>query len=132
MKTNQIYRIYRHGDVIVYKLDPSASGSAEEKTFLQKLFSSKKEESVAVPPAARQEKLVLGYGETTGHSHLMQGDFDVLEKKEKEEEVLFRVNTMAVLSHEEHDRIVLEPGLYLKVSQVEYDPFNDLMRYVRD
>lgn len=44
----------------------------------------------------------------------------------------FEVKDQAVVTHEEHDRIVLEPGTYYKTNQVEFDPFNQRIAWVFD
>lgn len=104
-------KVYRHGDVIIFKLD--------EKDLPQ--FTSKKATS-----------LTLAYGEVTGHSHKLTGDLELLEAELNQDEIMFRVHTQGLLKHEEHDQIVLESGLYLKVNQVEYDPYQDLITRIRD
>lgn len=101
-------KIFRHGDVILYQLNEDPGSSSVEK----------------------EEKLVLAEGEATGHAHRLTGNFDVLEQVSGD--VKFEVYTTAVLTHEEHDIIVLEKGIYLKVNQVEYDPFTDLVKKVVD
>lgn len=102
-------KIFRHGDVILYQLKEDLDFSDVVKT----------------------EKLVLAEGEATGHAHRLTGNFEVMEQLAGGN-VKFTVNTTAVLTHEEHDRIVLEKGVYLKVNQVEYDPFTDLVKKVVD
>jgi hypothetical protein len=103
-------KIYRHGDVILYKLEEAFQPSDTQK----------------------QESLILAEGEVTGHLHKLVGDFEVLDYKPLGGDVKFVVNTRALLTHEEHDRIVLDRGVYLKVSQVEYNPFTDLVKRVVD
>ncbi len=103
-------KIYRHGDVILYKL----------------------EETVQATGIQKKEQLILAEGEVTGHLHKLEGDFDVLDYKPMGGDVKFVVNTTALLTHEEHDRILLDSGVYLKVSQVEYNPFTDLVKRVVD
>ncbi|HTF81652.1 MAG TPA: hypothetical protein VL947_08000 [Cytophagales bacterium] len=103
-------RVYRHGDVILYKL---IEAFESQDTF-------------------KNNHLVLAEGEATGHAHRLQGDFEIIEQKPIQGEVKFVVHTSALLSHEEHDKIVLEKGVYLKVSQVEYNPFTDLVKKVVD
>lgn len=104
-------KVYRHGDVIIFKL--------KEKKLPK--YTSKK-----------MKKVVLAYGEVTGHSHQLTGDLEVMEANLDQDEMMFRLQSPGVLRHEEHDQIVLEPGIYLKVNQVEYDPFQDLLVNIRD
>jgi hypothetical protein len=42
------------------------------------------------------------------------------------------VTDKAVISHDEHAKIVLEKGTYYKFNQVEFDPFNNTVSYVFD
>ncbi|MEO1653187.1 MAG: hypothetical protein AAFU64_06560 [Bacteroidota bacterium] len=104
-------KIFRHGDVILFKLRENEGISEPQKPVQQ---------------------IILAWGEVTGHAHRLQGDLLMLDQENSEEEFLFRVRQKARLSHEEHETIVLEPGLYLKVNQVEYDPFQDLIVKIRD
>ncbi len=105
--------IYRHGYVILFKLkedDKRASQNAIKK----------------------MDNLVLEEGEVTGHAHRLNGSIEVLEENLSERQILFRIEKNALLTHEEHDRMVLDRGVYLKVSQVEYDPFSNMIHWIRD
>jgi hypothetical protein len=104
-------KVYRHGDVILYKLDENLPATDANHNVIS---------------------MVLAEGEVTGHSHKLVGDFEVLESKPLSGDLKFKVKTTAVLTHEEHDKIVLEKGIYLKVNQVEYNPFTDLVKKVVD
>lgn len=104
-------KIYRHGDVIIFRLPDNESPLEGKKT-------------------KKTPKLTLALGEVTGHAHVLEGNMEVLEAEN--EEIYFEVQDRAVLTHEEHDVMVLDKGIYLKVNQVEYDPYNDIIRYVRD
>jgi len=106
-------KIFRHGDVIIFKLD--------EKTLEGKEFKS-----------TQMKEFVLEEGEMTGHAHRLGGDFEVFEHQENDSEFIFKVNNRGFITHEEHDLIVLEEGYYLKTSQVEYNPFEDLIVKVLD
>ncbi|MFN8437496.1 MAG: hypothetical protein U0V72_07630 [Cytophagales bacterium] len=102
--------IYRHGDVLIYKLDQELN-NVNDKVIKQ---------------------LILAEGEVTGHAHRLTGDVEIIQNKPINGEMIFQVNDSAVLSHEEHDKIVLSQGVYLKVNQVEYNPFTDLVKKVMD
>lgn len=106
-------KVFRHGDVILFQLN-----EANLENFTMK----------------PTQKTILAYGEVTGHAHRLAGDIAVAEQAPKVgvEPVLFEVTNQAILTHEEHDTIVLNKGVYLKVNQVEYDPFNDLIVAIRD
>jgi hypothetical protein len=107
-------KIYRHGDVIIFRLSPQSNPLVGQT--LKKI-----------------SRLTLALGEVTGHAHRLEGELEVLEnQKNTENEVYFQVLDQAVLTHEEHNAMVLEKGIYLKINQVEYDPFAEMIRYVRD
>jgi hypothetical protein len=38
----------------------------------------------------------------------------------------------AVITHDEHDKVVLTKGHYVKANQVEFDPFDNSVSYVFD
>ncbi|NJL15453.1 MAG: hypothetical protein HC913_22225 [Microscillaceae bacterium] len=106
-------KIYRHGDVILFKIEQSS---------LPRMQAGQ-----------ATSELVLAYGEMTGHAHRLKGAVEVLPlEKESEDKIFFRVTERALLSHEEHDTILLEPGYYLKVNQVEYNPFEGIVQFIRD
>lgn len=104
-------RIYRHGDVIVFRLPAAEYTDQSGETTNQ---------------------VVLALGEATGHAHRLRGGIELLEPVGGDGRCLFRVEERAVLSHEEHAAMVLEPGVYLKVDQVEYDPFSAAVRRIAD
>ena len=106
-----IERIYRHGDVVLFRLDESGGPRSGGST---------------------RSHLVLARGEATGHAHRLRGSLEVVEPDTGTGSWLFRVHDRAVLTHEEHDRMVLEPGLYRKVDQVEFNPFLAMVVRVQD
>lgn len=106
----KIEKVYRHGDVILFKLQDSTTN---KKGILTK-------------------ELVLEHGEVTGHAHRLAGEVEVVVQNEAKKEITFKVLDKAVLTHEEHERIVLEKGIYLKTRQVEYNPFDDVIQWIRD
>jgi len=94
--------IYRHGDVYIIKKDKIEKPMKDMKEF------------------------VVAEGEVTGHAHrlnptgegkirVFKNELDIAFKVEKE---------AAVLTHEEHAPIELEPGFYEVYIQREYDPVN--------
>jgi len=113
MDIKEFERIYRHGDVILFKLkaDDLNSGKASLR---------------------KANGCILEVGEVTGHAHRLDGEIDILEEEPAEKTIIFKVAKKAILTHEEHDCIVLEEGIYLKVSQVEYDPFRNMINWIRD
>jgi hypothetical protein len=121
MKKNAIYR---HGDMIIYKVS-DLDGSRKSKN---------------------KSKLVVGLGEVTGHSHdiialegsevfgVYDGEIDITENDLAEMDRLFFEVTGngAVITHEEHKPIYLEAGKYLRINQVEFNPFTQELEKVRD
>lgn len=77
--------------------------------------------SISLPSDATtvQDK-ILARGETTGHSHRIEGQARVV--RSGNGQLLVQVDGEAALVHEEHGRIDLEPGIYEVVGQREYDP----------
>lgn len=87
---------------------------------------------------------IVARGEVSGHSHIAVGDVEVYEK---DGEILLDVKGEAAIKHlleeafvnqgkevwtGEHADIKLEPGLYKYVAQVEFDPYEEVIRRVQD
>lgn len=70
-------------------------------------------------------RVVLAYGEVTGHAHAILDDPVTLFAPADLDEMTDRflqVEQEAALTHEEHDTITLPPGNYLVRRQREYTP----------
>ena len=66
-------------------------------------------------------RVVLAYGEVTGHAHCVIGDVEFLAADLQEMEQRFlKVESEAQVVHDEHSAITLEPGVYEIVRQREY------------
>ena len=74
------------------------------------------------------DETVLVHGETTGHSHRLQGDFDLY--RDGKNNVFFEVKSKAKVVHEEHKTIKLDQGKYALIRQREYTPKKIV--YVKD
>ena len=87
---------------------------------------------------------VVARGEVSGHSHIAVGEVDVIEM---DGDIYLDVKGEAAIKHlleeafvttgkevwtGEHEDIKLEPGTYKYVAQVEYDPYDDVIRAVQD
>lgn len=87
---------------------------------------------------------IIARGEVSGHSHIATGDVEVLEM---DGEIYLDVKGEAAIKHlleeaftkegkevwtGEHADIKLEPGTYKYVAQVEFDPYDDVIRRVND
>jgi len=118
----------RHGDMVLFKLNPS---------------------NAKTPSVSRKvEKVVVGLGEVTGHSHDVVAEEGVILKIYSDnskltemtsdeiatmENLIFEViGGNAVISHDEHDELVLDEGTWLRSFQVEYNPFKQMVDKVRD
>lgn len=92
-------------------------------------------ERKSIPATAKQQivtdRIVLAYGEVTGHAHAIH-DIDAVDVFVGENgEMYLKVKGPASLRHEEHGAIALEPGrIYERRIQVEYTP--EAIRSVAD
>lgn len=75
----------------------------------------------AAKPQAQKDRIVLAYGEVTGHAHAIHEleDVDVFVS---ESTMYLRVKSPVTLEHEEHGKIELPAGNYERVIQREYSP----------
>lgn len=93
---------YRQGDVLLIAMD-----------------------NVKLPDEAKRlpndgERVVLAYGEVTGHAHALSGDVAALYQAGKT--TILETQEGAVLRHEEHNAIDLPRGLYRVIRQRELTP----------
>lgn len=65
-------------------------------------------------------RIVLAYGEVTGHAHAIHDALAELFEEKEEGQLYLRVVNPCHLSHEEHGAIQLDPGYYHVVRQREY------------
>jgi hypothetical protein len=97
-------KLYRQGDVLIERV-----AALPEK----------------LEPVPRDRgRLVLAYGEVTGHAHVVEGPAELFvesDLKELEDRFL-RVETEAAVVHEEHGTVTLPPGDYAVRRQREYAP----------
>src|SRR5262245_29715987 len=98
--------MYRQGDVLLIPIDPTSLPARRN-------------------PEARDERgrLVLAYGEATGHAHVVADPTAVLLADDDEINRRFLVLAAeALLTHEEHAPIPLPAGAYRVIRQREYTP----------
>jgi hypothetical protein len=117
---------FRQGDVLIeryFVLDPG---------IVIDMIDAIPEEIIGTE---RTGRVVLAYGEATGHAHALCGTIDVIRVKDQPPETprYLRVvgDLNALLSHEEHGAIPVAPGLYRVTRQVEWTD-EDEPRYVAD
>lgn len=114
--------IYRHGDVIIKSINEEIPANAKPSRDPQ------------------DGRMILAYGEVTGHAHAVVGDADLLEVPQEmvergisEIEKYLEVHSDgAQVVHEEHATIELPPGRYAIVRQREYTSADMAPRYVAD
>src|SRR5262245_42367283 len=97
--------VYRQGDILLIAI------------------SGLPERLVAVEPA--DGRIVLAYGEATGHAHAIGAHRAALFREDGSlpgGSMFLRLTEAAELRHEEHAPIALPPGLYRVVRQREYAP----------
>lgn len=79
----------------------------------------------AIPPDAveqprkKGERIVLAYGEVTGHAHAFH-DVGVMALRAANADVFLRIAEPATLRHEEHTHITVPPGMYRVLRQREW------------
>jgi hypothetical protein len=112
--------MYRQGDVLLIRVDQEIPKRAKEIT--------------------ENGRVVLAYGEVTGHAHAIYPQVIVADKPPAQPAKLWdagaerflQVMEKTALRHEEHEAIDLEPGNYKVIRQREYDPEVHGVRYVAD
>lgn len=96
-------KIYRQGDVLLVRDEAAEAGDEIERDA---------------------GRVVLAYGEVTGHAHAFLDDHVTMyappKKAKSADRVLKVVCNVAYLEHEEHAPIKVEPGTYRVVRQREW------------
>ena len=90
----------RHGDVFIFKMNRKKNMTNVKK----------------------QKEVTLALGEVTGHSHKLISDQNILICDDNQDSKLFQLESNGILCHEEHNAIILPPGQYISIIQMEYDP----------
>jgi hypothetical protein len=77
-------------------------------------------------------RLVLGEGETIGHKHVLESS-ESFEFETSNDCIRIKIHSPGVLTHDEHDRIVLTPGnCFRSYNQVEFNPMDGSVSRVFD
>lgn len=79
----------------------------------------------------KAKRIVLGEGEIVGHKHILESTTNI-SYDDSGQSIRFMLNSMGILTHDEHDRMVFEPGEYKSYNQVEYNPFDQTVQRVFD
>ena len=97
--------MYRQGDVLIIAVEPSEVPAC------------------GPVPRDRRGRMVLAYGEATGHAHVVGGPgLQLLADLDDPERMFVAVPTHGRITHEEHGPISLPAGNYRVVRQREYIP----------
>ena len=87
----------------------------------------------SVEPVDRDNgRVILAYGEVTGHAHAVKDKRATLFRDPKLAAIFMHVSgdEVVALEHDEHSTIAIPPGNYQIVRQVEYSP--EAIRNVAD
>jgi hypothetical protein len=79
----------------------------------------------------KTKRLVLQVGEST-HQHILESVGEIEADVREGDTISFMLKEMGILTHEEHGKMVLPPGHYVKYPQVEFDPLGRDIRQVFD
>lgn len=97
-------KIARHGDILFVRTKTKIGEKTDTKT--------------------------VALGEVTGHHHTFDGDVVCYADDEVVKSV--EIISDAPITHQEHEAITLEKGVYKVYRKQEYDPFGQVLRQVRD
>ena len=99
--------MYRQGDVLLVRRSKKPPGQFADYSLVER----------------DADRVVLAYGEGTGHAHAIADEGATLIERWLDERRFLSVRgSETVLRHEEHDAIHLQPGVYEVVQQREYTP----------
>jgi hypothetical protein len=105
-------KIYRQGDVLVIRADKAPANTK--------------------PIARDNGRIVLAYGEATGHAHaILEREAELFSLPDTEDRFLrIMASSGVALVHEEHAPVTLPPGDFIVRIHAEYFP--DAIRRVAD
>ena len=101
-------RQYRQGDIFL--LEVNDLPELENKKY----FSTEGKNE--------NDRVVLAYGEVTGHAHAIYSNKCELRKSVNSNKFFLLVNDKIDLIHEEHNKISIPSGKYQVIRQREYTP----------
>jgi hypothetical protein len=84
----------------------------------------------AQPLQSESARVVLAYGEVTGHAHAIYENTEQVRLWAVGKVKYLEVMAAVMLRHEEHTHVELAPGVYKLPVQVEYEPQE--LRITRD
>jgi len=99
--TGEHMKLFRQGDVLLQQVKSLPKGAKDETP---------------------QGRIVLAFGEVTGHAHAIENEHKSCRYWSAEGERFLQVLTTSELRHEEHSTVTLPPGIYKLPQQMEYKP----------
>jgi len=103
---------FQHGDVLGIRVDELPAGCKH------------------IQP--RNGRYILADGEVTGHAHAIAVADGIKLYEASDGTIYLRTEVEAPLTHEEHHRQIITPGIYEIGRVVEVDPFEGEIRKVMD
>jgi hypothetical protein len=94
-------KILRQGDVLLVKVGELPKAEAVGK---------------------ETDDIILAHGETTGHAHRIKAPATKAKLWDANAERFLQVMETVALTHEEHSKIDIPPGIYRVAIQTEYTP----------
>lgn len=79
----------------------------------------------------KSKRIVLGEGEAIGHKHVLECNSE-MDFTKSTDSISIMLKEIGVLTHDEHDRMVLPPGRYRSYNQVEFNPMDGTVVRVFD
>ena len=84
----------------------------------------------------KSKRLILGEGEGRDafgqiKKHVLDSSSDI-QYKTTGDSIAFMLNSMGILTHDEHAKMVFPKGQYKSYNQVEYNPFDKTVNRVFD
>jgi hypothetical protein len=103
-RSTKVPQQLRQGDVLLERVSALPAGAIRKPTD--------------------QGRVILAYGEVTGHAHVVETDAEIVEAflAEMDGETYLAAPGGAQVVHEEHGTVTLPPGTYKVVRQREYSP----------
>jgi hypothetical protein len=79
----------------------------------------------------KAKKVCLGEGEVIGHKHVLESKVDI-EYDVNSTSITFMLKEMGILTHDEHDKMLFEAGVYHSYNQVEFNPMDQTISRIFD
>ena len=77
------------------------------------------------------KRIVLGEGEIVGHKHILESTSNIV-YEQLGNTLMFQLNELGILTHDEHAKMLFEAGIYRSYHQVEFNPFDQTVSQVFD